>query len=166
VINRDELYLKLPYRPGVGLMLVNDDKKVFVGKRIDTKSDAWQMPQGGIDEGEHPDVTAMRELKEEIGTNNVKIITVAKLWFYYDLPNHLINQIWDGKYRGQKQRWYLCRFLGEDSEINIQTFHPEFSDWRWIDINELTKVIVPFKRKLYGEIITEFKDYIENIEKY
>lgn len=150
-------YSHLPYRPGVGVMLVNKHNQVFVGRRIDTRSEAWQMPQGGIDEGETASEAVMREMLEEIGTDKAEIIAESKNWFYYDLPEHLVPKLWDGKYRGQKQKWFFMRFLGEDSDINIETDHPEFMSWRWVEVKELPQIIVPFKRKLYGGIVEEFE---------
>ena len=146
----DELYLaKLPYRPSVGLMILNSKFEVFVGRRIDSKSEAWQMPQGGIDEGETPEKAAIREMKEEVGTDNAKIISKTKQWYKYDLPNYLISKLWNGRYRGQRQKWFLLQFLGEDREININYENAEFTDWKWVKIEELTNIIVPFKKNLY-----------------
>lgn len=150
----------LPYRACTGVMLLNPDDKVFVGRRIDTALEAWQMPQGGIDDGEAPEETAFRELEEEIGTSNAKIITHTKDWLYYDLPDELVGKIWGGKYRGQKQIWFLMRFLGDDSDINIETDHPEFHAWKWVDIKELPKLIVPFKRPIYEALVKKFSPYI------
>ena len=150
----------LPYRACTGVMLLNPDDKVFVGRRIDTALEAWQMPQGGIDDGEAPEETAFRELEEEIGTSNAKIITHTKDWLYYDLPDELVGKIWGGKYRGQKQIWFLMRFLGDASDINIETDHPEFHAWKWVDIKELPKLIVPFKRPIYEALVKEFSPYI------
>lgn len=153
-------YLTLPYRPGVGIMLVNQQNMVFVAKRIDMKSEYWQMPQGGIDDGESPDDAVFRELHEETSVKNAEILAKSKIWFYYDLPDYLITKVWDGKYRGQKQQWYLMRFIGNDDEVNIKTSNPEFSEWRWADVKDLPNIIVPFKKKLYLEIIEEFKQYL------
>ena len=155
----DELYLaKLPYRPSVGLMILNSKFEVFVGRRIDSKSEAWQMPQGGIDEGETPEKAAIREMKEEVGTDNAKIISKTKQWYKYDLPNYLISKLWNGRYRGQRQKWFLLQFLGEDREININYENAEFTDWKWVKIEELTNIIVPFKKNLYISVIEEFRD--------
>ncbi|MDX3900454.1 MAG: RNA pyrophosphohydrolase [Sphingobium sp.] len=156
--NSDEL----PYRPCVGIMLVNMDGKVFVGQRIDNKVEAWQMPQGGIDEGEDPRATAIRELGEETGIapEHVEIIATARSELFYDLPTELVGQIWGGKYRGQRQIWYLARFTGKDSDIDIQTDHPEFRDWKWASPESLPELIVPFKKKLYRDILQEFRDLI------
>lgn len=149
----------LPYRPGVGIMLLNKDGLVFVAKRIDMISEAWQMPQGGIDEGEEPAQTALRELKEEIGTDKATLLFEHPKWFTYDLPEDLISKIWGGRYRGQKQKWFVMRFDGDDSDINIETDHPEFSEWKWIEMKKLPDIIVPFKRELYAELAQEFSRF-------
>lgn len=151
-------YIKsLPYRSGVGMMLVNKDNKVFVGKRIDTRSEAWQMPQGGVDEGEDESVAALRELEEEIGTSKAEIIAASKDYYYYDLPEALVPDIWGGKYRGQKQKWFFMRFLGADSDINIATAHAEFCKWKWVTMQSLPDIIIPFKKDIYSAIVDEFK---------
>lgn len=149
----------LPYRLGVGMMLVNREGQVFAGKRIDTISEAWQMPQGGIDKGESPRDAALRELYEEVGLKNVEIIAESKDWFYYDLPTNLIDKVWHGKYIGQKQKWFLMKITSDDSHINIATAEPEFLDWKWVDKNHLPDLIVPFKRDLYNQILAEFAEY-------
>ncbi|MCK5041965.1 MAG: RNA pyrophosphohydrolase [Sphingomonadales bacterium] len=149
----------LPYRPCVGMMVLNNDNKVFVGKRIDTTQEAWQMPQGGIDDGEDYATTALRELEEEIGTRNVEVIAQTTGWLYYDLPEHLLGKAWKGKYRGQKQVWFLMRFLGQDDEINIQTPHPEFDTWKWMDVEDLPNYIVSFKQDLYRTVIEGFNKH-------
>jgi len=146
----------LPYRPGVGVMLINKESKVFVAKRIDMTSEAWQMPQGGIDEGEEPLACALRELKEEIGTDKAVLLKESADWYTYDLPDDIIPKIWGGKFRGQRQKWFAMRFTGEDSDINIQTEEPEFSQWQWIEMARLPDIIVPFKRKLYRALVEEF----------
>jgi len=157
----EELYLtKLPYRPSVGLMIVNSKLEVFVGRRVDSKTEAWQMPQGGIDEGETPEAAVMREMKEETGTNNAEIIAKTKQWYKYDLPSYLISKLWNGRYRGQRQKWFLLKFLGQDSDINIHYTNAEFTDWKWVKIEELTQIIVPFKKNLYISVIEEFRDPI------
>lgn len=148
----------LPYRDCVGAMLFNHDKQVFVAKRIDTVSEAWQMPQGGIDPGESPEATLMRELKEEIGTDKATILRQSRDWLAYDLPPELIGKLWGGRYRGQRQKWFALRFDGEDSDINLETKHPEFLAWQWIKMERLPDIIVPFKRKLYQQLVDEFKD--------
>ncbi len=153
---------ELGYRPCVGIMLVNMEGKVFVGQRIDNVVEAWQMPQGGIDEGEEAKDAALRELFEETGIDrrHVDIIAKARDEHFYDLPPELIGQIWGGKYRGQRQFWYLARFLGQDSDIDIETEHPEFRAWKWAQPETLPDLIVPFKRKLYRDIVQEFRALI------
>ncbi len=151
----------LPYRLGVGMMILNKDHQVFVGKRVDAKVEAWQMPQGGIDIGETPSRAAMREMEEEIGSANGDILSESKNWYSYDLPKFLIPKLWNGTYKGQKQKWFLIRFLGTDVDINISTEHPEFDDWRWVDLNELPDIIIPFKRKLYEAVMLEFKPLLK-----
>lgn len=149
----------LPYRLGVGVMLLNPHNQVFVGKRIDTISDAWQMPQGGIDKSEDPLIAAKRELREETGIEQVKILGESANWYHYDLPETIIPKIWGGKYRGQKQKWYIMRFLGNDEEINLTTTEPEFLAYQWVPAEELPNLIVPFKRSLYQQILAEFLPY-------
>ncbi|MGB0934699.1 MAG: RNA pyrophosphohydrolase [Alphaproteobacteria bacterium] len=158
--------LNRPYRPCVGIMLVNRDRLVFVAKRIEghIKSNAWQMPQGGVDKGENKREAALRELKEEIGTNNVTILAQAKQDYTYDLPPNLMGRFWDGKYRGQRQTWFLMRFEGSDDEINIHTEDPEFSDWQWIDLPQLHDVVVPFKRDVYDAVVEEFRCLIDEMD--
>lgn len=150
------------YRSGVGILLVNQNKKIFVGKRIDNQSDSWQMPQGGIDVGEDEDAAMFRELQEETGISSqfVKIIKKSDNYFYYDLPYKLQKKFWGGKYLGQRQRWYLLEFLGDDSNINITTQEPEFSEWKWVEKVDLINLIVSFKRELYQQIISEFTDFL------
>ena len=144
---------KLPLRIGVGIILLNQENKVFVGKRIDNqKGDRWQMPQGGIDENENYLQAARRELREETSIKTVKVIKELKEWLIYELPKNLLGKIWKGKYRGQKQKWFVVRFLGHDSEININTKYPEFIEWKWIDIEKLPSQIVLFKKHVYEEI--------------
>lgn len=151
----------LPYRPGVGAMLVNAVGRVFVAKRIDSTGDYWQMPQGGIDEKEYPEKAVFRELEEETGTNRAEIIAKSKRWRTYDLPEELIGKLWGGKYRGQRQKWFALKFLGEDSDIDIEAHEiPEFSDWKWVGIDELVNLVVPFKQSLYGDIVTELQPFV------
>ena len=148
----------LPYRLGVGMMLLNAEGRVFVAKRIDMTSEAWQMPQGGIDAGEEPAVAALRELREEVGTDQATILAESADWYCYDLPDHLVPIIWGGKYRGQKQKWFVLRLDGDDSLINITGEHAEFSEWKWVDVETLPDIIVPFKRELYAALVAEFGD--------
>ncbi|MGE4432106.1 MAG: RNA pyrophosphohydrolase [Sphingobium sp.] len=152
----------LPYRPCAGMMLVNMEGKVFVGQRLDNEVEAWQMPQGGIDKGEDPRDTALRELGEETGIapDLVNIIAKAREEMFYDLPDDLIGKVWGGKYRGQRQTWFLMRFLGTDADVNIRTDHQEFRDWRWVLPEELPELIVPFKKKLYRDLVQEFQHLI------
>ena len=152
----------LPYRPGVGAMLVNADGLVFVGQRIDSSLDAWQMPQGGVDPGEEPDVAVLRELEEETGIapSLIEIVCCGAAPFDYDLPPDLISTVWKGKYRGQRQHWYLLRFLGQNTDVNIATEHPEFNQWQWVAPENLVDLIVPFKRDLYAAIVAEFAPQI------
>lgn len=150
----------LPWRRGVGIMLVDGRGRVFVGSRIDTP-DAWQMPQGGIDEGEAPVAAALRELKEETGTDRAAIIAETARWLRYELPPELQRKkIWGSYYRGQEQKWFLMRFLGRDEDIDLETHHPEFDAWQWVAPSELLKLIVPFKRGLYEAVLAEFRDRI------
>ncbi|PCI33879.1 MAG: RNA pyrophosphohydrolase [Alphaproteobacteria bacterium] len=146
----------LPYRPCVGIMLLNDAGKVFVAKRLDTMVEAWQMPQGGIDDGEEPTVAAFREMEEEIGTRNADIIGEYDDWLKYDLPDHLIGKVWKGKYRGQRMKWYLLRYRGQDSDIDLNGHTPEFSEWKWLDMQDLVQSIVAFKRPLYQQLVDHF----------
>ena len=150
----------LPFRPGVGMMIIDKNDRVFVGKRVDSKANGWQMPQGGIDLGETPSTAALREMAEEIGSDKGEIIAESKRWYSYRLPEFLIPKLWDGKYCGQRQKWFLIRFTGQDSDINVKTKHPEFDSWRWMEMHELLDNIIPFKYKLYSRIIIEFKEFI------
>lgn len=151
-------FAHLPYRRGVGMMLLNARGEVFVAKRIDTLAEAWQMPQGGIDDGEDPRTAALRELQEEVGTDKAVILAESADWYRYDLPDDLVPIIWKGQYRGQEQKWFALRLEGDDALINIHDGeHPEFSEWKWIDITQLPDVIVPFKRDLYAALVEEFR---------
>ena len=152
----------LPYRPCAGVMLVNREGKVFVGQRLDTTLEAWQMPQGGIDEGEDAATAARRELWEETGVTADKVTLLAEApeELLYDLPDDMMGKVWGGKYRGQRQRWFLFRFDGEDADVRIDTAHPEFRAWRWADPAELPHLIVPFKRKLYQDVLAAFADHL------
>lgn len=154
----------LPYRKNVGLMIINTQKKIFMGQRI--KGGAWQMPQGGIDGKETPEKAAIRELYEETGITKEKInkISTSKLWKTYDFPKELIPKLWNGRYRGQIQKWFLFQYTGKDSDINISSTEQEFSNWRWTNENNLLKLIVPFKKAVYIDVISEFRDKIEALE--
>lgn len=153
----------LPYRKNVGLVLINAEGLIFAGQRIDNPGHAWQMPQGGIDAGERPKEAALRELQEETGVRPDLVEKLAKTedWLVYDLPEELIGNIWGGKYRGQKQKWFLFRFLGQDSDVNIATEHPEFSVWRWMEPAELVEKIVPFKRAVYEQVFDSFAEHLK-----
>ena len=146
----------LPYRPGVGVMLLNDAREVFVGQRLDSTLEAWQMPQGGIDPGEEPLATAFRELAEETGITKAELLAESAGWYYYDLPAELVGKLWKGRYCGQRQKWFAMRFTGGAQDIDIATAHPEFRSWRWSPVDELGRLIVPFKRALYEAVLAEF----------
>ncbi|RYY22883.1 MAG: RNA pyrophosphohydrolase [Sphingomonadales bacterium] len=152
----------LPYRPCAGVMLINADNQVFVGQRLDNVMEAWQMPQGGIDPGEDPLEAAYRELWEETGVERhmVELIASAPDELLYDLPEELVLKLWKGKWRGQRQRWFLFRFLGTDADVNIATAEPEFRAWRWSDPQDLPTMIVPFKRDLYKQVLTVFATHL------
>ena len=152
-----------PYRRGVGIVLVNAQGRVFVAERIDAPG-AWQMPQGGIDKGERPRAAALRELEEEIGTNKARIIAVTPQWLRYDLPADLQAKVWKGKYRGQEQKWYLMRFTGVDSDINLDGEHPEFAAWKWLPFTHLPRVIVGFKREIYKQVVAAFKANVATLK--
>ena len=151
---------KLPMRQGVGIIVLNQNNKVFVGKRIDNPIDKWQMPQGGVDRNENLLSAMKRELLEETSIKSIKIIKEFDFWLQYELPKNLIGKIWKGKYRGQKQKWFLMRFIGDDNEININTHNPEFLDWKWIELNQLTKVVVDFKLHVYKEVSEKVRKLI------
>jgi putative (di)nucleoside polyphosphate hydrolase len=150
------------YRPGVGIMLINREGEVFVARRIDIPGGAaWQMPQGGIDPGESPREAALRELKEEIGTDKGEILAESP-WLKYDLPPEIAaREVWGGRYRGQQQKWFAMRFRGRDEDIDLTTPHPEFDAWKWVKSQRLIELIVPFKRQLYREILVEFREYCQ-----
>jgi putative (di)nucleoside polyphosphate hydrolase len=152
----------LPYRPCVGVVLLDARGRVFAGQRIDNPLDAWQMPQGGIDEGETPCEAALRELGEEAGVvpSLVRILRESTGWLHYDLPEELVGRLWGGRYRGQAQRWFAARFLGTDADIDIQTEEPEFRAWTWMPADELIERIVPFKRDTYRAVFEEFRDLL------
>lgn len=158
-------YAKLPYRRGVGMMIINNDGQVFLGKRVESKYEAWQMPQGGIDNAETPSKAVRREMMEEIGCDKGEIIAETKKWYSYDIPEFLVSKLWDGKYKGQKQKWFLIRFTGEDSDIDIQTDNPEFREWCWADPSDLPQLIVPFKKILYDAVLEEFTPLIADLVK-
>ncbi|SHI46044.1 putative (di)nucleoside polyphosphate hydrolase [Shimia gijangensis] len=153
---------KLPYRPCVGVMLMNSDGHVFVGQRIDNPTDAWQMPQGGVDKGEDPRDAVLRELWEETGVVSDLVTIEAETddWLPYDLPHELVPRIWKGRYRGQEQKWYLLRYHGTDADVNIKTEHAEFSQWRWLPSDQLVEKIVPFKRDVYRNVLAAFKNHL------
>tara|TARA_B100000242_G_scaffold170380_1_gene122045 strand:+ start:261 stop:746 length:486 start_codon:yes stop_codon:yes gene_type:complete len=144
-----ERHKNLPYRIGVGIIVLNKENKIFVAKRIDNPKNFWQMPQGGVDEGEDFLSAAYRELEEETSIKNVKLITEIDEITTYELPDYLLGKIWKGKFKGQKQKWFVMRYLGNDDEININTHKPEFLDWKWTDLNSITQIVVKFKLNVY-----------------
>ena len=158
--NMQDKFKNLPLRNGVGIIVLNEKNKVFVAKRIDNPKNFWQMPQGGVDKGEDFLKAAYRELKEETSITNVKLIKELDGTITYELPDHLLGIIWKGKFRGQKQKWFIMRFTGQENEINIKTKKPEFLDWKWIDINEITDVVVDFKLHVYKELKEKIKKLI------
>jgi putative (di)nucleoside polyphosphate hydrolase len=153
------------YRPAVGIMLLNPAGLAFVGRRIDMPAGlaAWQMPQGGIDPGETPRQAAFRELKEEVGTDKAEILAETEGWLHYDLPSDIASRMWSGRWRGQRQKWFLMRFTGEDADINPATEHPEFDAWEWVEPQRLADLIVPFKRPLYRDVLAEFREHLPSI---
>ena len=156
----EDKFKKLPLRNGVGIVVLNKENKVFVAKRIDNPKDFWQMPQGGVNDGEDFLTAAYRELEEETSIKNVKLIKEIDGTTTYLLPEHLLGLIWKGKYKGQKQKWFLMRYMGEDKDINVKTIKPEFLEWKWIDINEITEIVVNFKLNVYKELKEKIKKTI------
>ena len=153
-------FSELPLRSGVGIIVLNKDNKVFVAKRIDNPKNFWQMPQGGVDEGEKFLKAAYRELEEETSIKNVELIKELDGMITYELPDRLLGIIWKGKYRGQKQKWFLMRFNGDEQEIDIKTKNPEFLDWKWIELDQITEVVVDFKLHVYKELKEKIKEVI------
>ena len=150
-----------PYRKCVGMMIINNNKEILVGKRIDHPSGFWQMPQGGIDEYENPEEAVWREMMEEIGTNNVTLIKTSNQWLNYDIPNDTLKTLpWGHKYKGQTQKWFAFKFTGKDQDIDVGTTNPEFSEWKWINYQNIVDKIVPFKRSVYSKILKEFEELI------
>ena len=148
-----------PYRKCVGIMILNNNKEILVGKRLDHPSGFWQMPQGGIDEHENPEEAVWREMMEEIGTNKAKLLKVSTQWINYNIPSETLKTLpWGHKYIGQTQKWFSFQFTGDESDINVGTINPEFSEWKWTKINLIVDEIVPFKRDVYSKILKEFKD--------
>jgi putative (di)nucleoside polyphosphate hydrolase len=154
-------YSKRPYRPCVGIMLINDNGHIFGGQRIDNRAEAWQMPQGGIDAGEDVETACFREMREEIGTDKADILSIHPEWLNYDIPLPLADRLWGGSYRGQSQKWVALRYAGQDSDINIATEEPEFFSWQWMSPADLIQLAVPFKRPVYEDIMTQFAQYIK-----
>tara|TARA_B100000427_G_C15395735_1_gene545365 strand:+ start:194 stop:667 length:474 start_codon:yes stop_codon:yes gene_type:complete len=156
----EEKYKKLPLRSGVGIILLNKENKIFVAKRIDNPKNYWQMPQGGVDNGEDFLQAALRELEEETSVKSVSLIKEIQGYTTYNLPDNLLGIIWRGKYKGQKQKWYVMKFIGKDSEINLNTKKPEFLDWKWIEIDKITEGVVNFKLEVYRKLQKEIKNII------
>ena len=157
-------YNERPYRPCVGIFLINDKGMVFAGRRIDSPAEAWQMPQGGIDLGETPIEACLREMEEEIGNRKATVLHEIKEWLNYDIPKTLAEKLWHGQYKGQKQKWVLLRYNGLDTDINIETAMPEFCEWKWISPNKLIDLAVPFKRDVYRHVLSTFEPYIEKMQ--
>ena len=151
---------ELPLRLGVGIIVLNKENKVFVGKRKDNPTNKWQMPQGGVDRGENLINAMKRELKEETSIRSIEILKELEGWTEYELPDYLLGKIWRGKYRGQKQKWFIVKFVGKDEEINLKTTHPEFIEWQWLDIENLPSVIVHFKKKVYEKLLPVIRSFI------
>tara|TARA_B100000035_G_C20898726_1_gene508389 strand:+ start:361 stop:864 length:504 start_codon:yes stop_codon:yes gene_type:complete len=160
MVKMEEKFKKLPLRTGVGIVVLNNENKVFVAKRIDNPKNFWQMPQGGVDEGESFLQAAYRELEEETGIKEVKLIKEIDEILSYELPSHLLGIIWKGKYKGQKQKWFVMKYLGNDRDINIKTNSPEFLEWKWIDLNKITDVVVDFKLHIYKQLKEKVKKII------
>ena len=152
---------QLPMRTGVGIIVLNNNNQVFVGKRKDNQGDKWQMPQGGVDKGEDFITAMRRELIEETSIKNIKILKEIQNMYQYELPDNLVGIIWKGKFRGQRQKWFITKFLGKDDEINLETPQPEFIDWKWIDPQDLPEIIVDFKKKLYLNLLEEINQVID-----
>jgi putative (di)nucleoside polyphosphate hydrolase len=152
------------YRPGVGIMLLDSRGEVFVARRADVPGNAWQMPQGGIDEGEEPRQAALRELREEIGTDKAEIIAESAAWLRYDLPGKLMGKAWDKRWRGQRQKWFIMRFTGADADIRLDTVHPEFVAWKWVSVRELPNLVVSFKRQVYVDLLAEFPELTRTVD--
>ena len=150
---------KLPMRQGVGVIVLNQNNEVFVGKRKDNPIDKWQMPQGGIDKNESPYNAMRRELFEETSITSIEVLKEIEKWLEYELPPNLLGKIWKGKFRGQKQKWFIVKFIGNDNEINLNTKHPEFIEWRWIDYKSLPNVIVDFKKEVYESLKVELSNF-------
>ena len=150
----------LPLRIGVGAIVLNNENKIFVGKRKDNPVDKWQMPQGGVNKNENLLAAMKRELYEETSIKNIKVLKELDEWYEYELPKNLLGIIWKGKFRGQKQKWFIVRFVGKENEINLKTKHPEFIEWKWIKMDELPKVIVDFKKNVYEKLLIELKKFI------
>ena len=160
MVKMEEKFKRLPLRTGVGIVVLNNENKVFVAKRIDNPKNFWQMPQGGVDEGESFLEAAYRELEEETGIKEVKLIKEIDEILSYELPSHLLGVIWKGKYKGQKQKWFVMKYLGNDRDINIKTNSPEFLEWKWIDLNKITDVVVDFKLHIYKQLKEKVKKII------
>ena len=158
----EDKFKKLPLRSGVGIVLLNNENKIFVAKRIDNPKNFWQMPQGGVDKDEDFLSAAYRELEEETSITKVKLLYQIDEMITYELPNHLLGKIWKGRFRGQKQKWFLMRYLGKDNEINIRTKKPEFLDWKWVNLEEITELVVDFKLHVYQEVQAKVKNILVN----
>ena len=154
-------YEQRPYRPCVGIFLLNNNGLAFPVRRIDSRAEAWQMPQGGIDTGESPLQACMREMREEIGTNTAELVSQHDDWLYYDIPLPLADRLWQGRYKGQKQKWMALRFTGDDADINIATEEPEFCEWKWLSPHDLVDLAVPFKRDVYQNVLAAFAPYLK-----